>query len=761
MNAADLRTDSAAAEHDGSAVVDVRGMWCPSCANAVERVLARQAGVLDASVSFAAEAAHVQWDTAVTTLPTLLEAVARLGYTAMLEGSQRDRRAHLAREAALIRMRLIVAVVFGMWAMPAQWTVYMDLHDAIPASIRLGLAWFAGVTTLPILLFSGWPFLRAAWRTSRAGVPGMDALVACGATVAFVLSVWRLLHGDSEVFFDSTAMIVTLLLAGRLIEHTMRGRAADAMQALLALPAQSVLLEEAHGGQREVLAKRVTAGQRFRLRPGERAALDGEIESGISTLDRALLTGESTPVAVRRGDTVEAGVLNGTGSLVVRVTSEVGARRADAIARTLRRMLARKTAADALAERFTRRFVPAIFLIAAATGAYGVLTGAGWSAALEHAIAVLVITCPCALGLATPLALMAGAGRAARAGILFQDVEAIERATGIGIVFFDKTGTLTRGEPTVVGVHPAPGVGEAELLAAAVMAERGSEHPLARAIRACGQACPISNEPGECEAVPGMGVVWRGEDGARIVVGSAALLGREGIVLDESAHCDETTAYVARNGRLLGHVRVADAVRPESEAAVAELQARGIEVWMLTGDRPEPAYSVAEAVGIPREHVTAGVGPEEKAAIVLDARHRHRVVAFVGDGLNDGPALAAADYGIAVQSACASSAAASAVVLTRGDIRQVADAIAFGARISRVMRQNLGWAAAYNLIALPVAIGGLASPALAAAAMVCSSISVTLNACRLSLLPSPGSRSRASSAALAASASFSILDSKK
>ncbi len=733
--AAELAGD-ALAPGDGSAVVDVRGMWCPSCANAVERVLARQHGVLEARVSFAAEAAHVQWDPARTTLRALLDAVGQLGYLATPEGDDRDRRAHLAREAARVRMRLIVAIVFGMWAMPAQWTLYLDVHHAIPEPIRLLLAWFVGLTTLPILAYSGWPFLRAAWRTLRAGAPGMDVLVASGATIAFALSAWRLVTGNAEVFFDSTAMIVTLLLAGRLIEHTIRRRSADAMQALLALPAQTVAVLDAQGGERELLAKRVEVGQRFHLRAGERAALDGVIERGVSTLDRALLTGESMPVAVRAGDTVEAGVTNGTGSLIVRVTYAVGERRADVIARTLKRMLARRTSVDALAERFTRRFVPFIVLVAAATCAYGVASGAGWGAALEHAVAVLVITCPCALGLATPLALMIGAGRAAREGILFQDVEAIERAGQIGAVYFDKTGTLTRGEPEVVGVHAMPGIGEDALLAAAATAEQGSAHPLARALRS--RAGAIAAATGDAEAVPGLGTLWRGHDGTRIVAGSAALLEREGIAIDAPACGDASVVYVAKQGRLLGHVLLRDAPRADAASAVAALGALDIEAWMLTGDREAPALAVADAVGLPHARVHAGASPEEKAAIVLDAQRGRRAVAFVGDGLNDGPALAAADYGIAVQQACASSSAAAAVVLSRGDVGQVADAIAIGRRIARVMRQNLGWAAAYNLIALPVAIGGFASPALAAAAMVCSSLSVMLNASRLQSLPSRG-----------------------
>ncbi|MBR8409044.1 MULTISPECIES: heavy metal translocating P-type ATPase [Burkholderia cepacia complex] len=723
----------AGTEADGSAVIDVCGMWCSSCANAVERVLARQQGVLDARVSFSAEAAHVQWDTTQTTLETLFRAVARLGYTATLERTTRNRRAHLAREAARVRMRLIVAVVFGMWAMPAQWTLYVDAEHTIAASIRLGLAWFAGATTLPILFFSGWPFLRAAWRTLRAGAPGMDVLVACGATVAFGLSVWRLLTGNSEVFFDTTAMIVTLLLAGRLIEHAIRARASDAMQALLALPAETVLMVEPDGSRHELLAKRAVPGQRFVLRPGERAALDGQVESGTSTLDRALLTGESLPVAVSTGDVVEAGVLNGTGSLTVRVTSAVGERRADAIARTLRQMLARKTAVDALAERFTRYFVPFILMVSAATCAYGVWSGAGWSAALEHAIAVLVITCPCALGLATPMALMVGAGRAARAGILFQDVEAIERAGRIDAVFFDKTGTLTLGEPHIVGVHAEPESCEDAVLANAATAEQGSEHPLARALRRCANKIDVG--VGESEAIPGMGVVWRGEDGTRIVVGSGALLAREGIAAADKPGGAGTVAFVARNGRLLGHVLLSDTPRTDAPAAIAELRARGIEIGMLTGDRTGPAMAIADAVGLPRACVRAGMSPESKAEFVANAQRAHRVVAFVGDGLNDGPALAAADYGIAVQSACASSSAAAAVVLSRGDVGQAADAIAIGQRIARVMRQNLVWAATYNLIALPVAIAGYASPALAAVAMVFSSVSVTLNACRLNALP--------------------------
>jgi heavy metal translocating P-type ATPase len=713
----------------GSIVIDVRGMWCTSCANAVERVLARQPGVLDAKVSFTAESAHVQWDPRQTTLARVLEPVARLGYAAVPEEASRDRRAHLAREVRALRLRLVVAAVFSMWVMLAQWVLYLDSAHEMPAAARYGLAIFAGATTLPVLFYSGWPFLRAAWRTLRAGAPGMDVLVAGGALVAFLLSLWRLLAGSAEVYFDSAAMIVTLLLAGRLIEHSIRAKATDTVRSLLALPAETVSVMEADGSERRVLAKRVESGARVRLQPGERAASDGVIESGASTLDRSLLTGESTPVAVAPGDTVEAGSLNGTGALIVRVTASQGQRRIDSIARAVRQMLARKTGSEALAERFTRYLVPLVLIVAAMTFALGALRDVTPSIAIEHAMAVLIITCPCALGLATPLALMAGAGRAARSGILFQNVEALEKAAQIDTVFLDKTGTLTLGQPTVVGIHAARGISNERLLAAAATAEGGSEHPLARAIRDAVQT--VDERIGTPRAIPGLGVVWSGRKGDQILAGTRALLEHYGVKpLPEASHQD-TTVHVAENGQALGYLRFADRARGGAREAITHLSERGIALAVLTGDRSAPALTLARAVGLTPEAVHADQSPEAKARRILDARAAGHTVAFVGDGLNDGPALAAADYGIAVQNACATSAAAAAVVLADGGIEKLPEVLALGRRTARVMRQNLVWAVGYNLLAVPLAVSGVVSPALAAAAMVLSSLSVTLNAWRL------------------------------
>jgi heavy metal translocating P-type ATPase len=692
-------------------------------------MLARQPGVLDAKVSFAAESAHVQWDPRGTTLARLLEPVARLGYTAVPEEASRDRRAHLAREVGALRLRLIVAAVFSMWVMLAQWALYLDSAHELPASARYGLAVFAGATTLPVLFYSGWPFLRAAWRTLRAGAPGMDVLVAGGALVAFLLSLWRLLTGSAEVYFDSGAMIVTLLLAGRLIEHSIRAKATDTVRSLLALPAETVSVMEADGSERQVLAKRVKSGARVRLAPGERAAIDGVIESGASTLDRSLLTGESTPLTVAPGDTVEAGSLNGAGALVVRVAAAHGQRRIDAIARAVRQIMARKTASGALAERFTRYLVPLVLILAAMTFALGVFRDVAPSVAIEHAMAVLIIACPCALGLATPLALMAGAGRAARSGILFQNVEALEKAAQIDTVFLDKTGTLTWGRPAVVGIHTARGISNEQLLAAAATAEAGSEHPLARAIR---DAVQITDERiGTPRAIPGSGVVWIGRDAHQILVGTRSLLEQHGVKpLTESPHQD-TTVHVAENGQALGYLRFADSTRSGAREAIARLSERGIVAAVLTGDRSAPALTVARAVGLSPEAIHADQSPEAKAQRILETRAAGHAVGFVGDGLNDGPALAAADFGIAVQSACATSAAAAAVVLADGGIERLPEVLALGRRTSRVMRQNLAWAVGYNLLALPLAVSGVVSPALAAAAMVLSSLSVTVNAWRL------------------------------
>ncbi|RAR50757.1 copper/silver-translocating P-type ATPase [Paraburkholderia unamae] len=716
-----------------SITLDVRGMWCTSCANAVERVLKRQPGVLDATVSFAAESAQLQWDPHAATLAQIVAAVEKIGYPCVAEGDGHDRRAHFARIKRDLGLRLVVAVFFDMWVMAAQWPLYLFADSALSRPAQYALSLFAGLMCLPVVAWCALPFLRAGWRTLRAGAPGMDVLVSLGALGAFALSVWRLTQGDPAVYFDSAATIVTFLLAGRLIEMSVRARSADAVRTLLDLPPEQVGVVNADGSEVATLVKRVAPGSVVRIRPGERIALDGFVTHGTSRIDRSLLTGETQPASVRCGDAVEAGTLNGDGELIVRVQAAWGARRVDRIAGEVRRMLARKTASQTLAERFTRHLATVVCVLALVACALGRYRGMTWPVALEHAVAVLVITCPCALGMAVPLALSAGVGRAAREGILFRDVEALEKAGRISQVYLDKTGTLTEGRPTLVDLRLAPGVARDDLIETAALAERGSEHALAKSIRSLVPAArldALDRATGVCRAVPGAGVEWRGEDGVCLRVGQAAWLAGNGVAVP-SGPAQHTLAHVARADRWLGALAFADAPRPGAREAVRRLRASGLAVAILSGDADPVARDIAHQVGIAQTGVFSGQSPEDKARRVQAAQASLACVMFVGDGLNDAPALAAADLGVAVEGATASSVASAAIVLMGGDIARLDHALASARLTARTMKQNLAAAAVYNLMAIPLALTGHVSPAMAAALMVASSLSVTFNSARL------------------------------
>jgi heavy metal translocating P-type ATPase len=731
-----------------SAVLDVRGMWCTSCANALERVLGRHAGVLEAKVNFASESALVQWDPAATSLRDLLADAARLGYECVPDGESHDRRAHFAKIKGDLSLRLIIALFFSMWAMVAQWSLYLAPVGSMSATAQYWLAVFSGLSAAPVMGYCAAPFFRAAWRTLRARAPGMDLLVTLGASASYLLSVWQLFEGRSTVYFDSAVMIVTFLLIGRLLDAVVRSQSSDAVRCLLDLPPETAEVVDADGSESIGLAKRVSLGSVIRIRPGERVPLDGIITQGTSSLDRSILTGETALKTLKPGDTVEAGGLNGDGELLVRVSAIWGQRRVDQIAQNIHQMLARKTATQALAERATHYLVPAICVIAAATLILGATQDMDIAAALERAVAVLVITCPCALGMAVPLALTAGVGRAARAGILFRDVEAIEKAGRVTVFFLDKTGTLTEGRPKLVDVALATGVSRDELFEDAAIAERGSEHPIAKAIRSLRaetHGAGLGTQAGASRAVPGRGVEWHDGNGTSILVGSRHYLMTYGI-RPPKVETHHTSVHVARNGQWRGCLMFSDTPRAGAKQAIEALRKSGAGIAMLTGDETEVALGVAEAVGIASDLVYAEQQPEAKSARIVAAEATGCTVAFVGDGLNDAPALAAADLGIAVGGASASSVAAASIVLVDGGIEKLNAALVVARATARVMCQNLGAAVIYNLLAMPFAASGFVAPAMAAGLMIASSLSVTLNAARLTLgFPVPRQQGRETS----------------
>jgi Cu+-exporting ATPase len=708
----------------------VRGMTCASCVARVEKALKKVPGVVDASVNLATEQASVRG--AALDADALAAAVAQAGYEAAPVERGQPRAAPEVRglpswwpvaAAAILSLPLVLHMAAPGWMLPA---------------------WVQLLLATPVQFWLGARFYRAGWKALRAGAGNMDLLVAIGTSAAYALSVFQLVadpegHGMPHLYFESSAVVITLVLLGKWLEGRAKRQTVDAIRALESLRPDTALVRR--GGQDIVLPlDALRAGDLMVVRPGERVPADGMVLDGSSHLDESLLTGESLPVARRDGDKVLGGAVNGEGLLLVEAT-RVGA---DTMLAQIIRMVEDAQAAKAPVQRLVDRvsavFVPAVLLVSLATLlGWGLATG-DWRQALLNAVAVQVIACPCALGLATPTGIMVGTGVAARHGILIKDAQALETAHAVRTVVFDKTGTLTEGKPRVVAVEG----GDAVLrLAAAV--QQYSEHPLAKAVAQAAQergiAAPAADE---AAALPGRGVRARVET-ATVYLGNRRLMQEVGAAADAwdaAARRFEadgrTVSWLAREEggqvRVEGLLAFGDRLKPTSAQAVARLRAMGVEVVMLTGDNRGAAALVARALGLDRYE--AEVLPADKAEAVrrLMARGgngnggRGAKVAMVGDGINDAPALAAADVGLAMAGGLDVAMHTAGITLMRGDPLLVADAIAVSSRTYRKIRENLGWAFVYNVVGIPLAALGLLNPVLAGAAMALSSVSVVSNA---------------------------------
>jgi Cu+-exporting ATPase len=706
----------------------VRGMTCASCVARVEKALKKVPGVLDASVNLATEQASVRG--AALDADAITAAVAQAGYEAAPVETGQPRPAPEAR------------------GLPSWWPVAaaailslpLVLHMAAPGWMLPG--WVQLLLATPVQFWLGARFYRAGWKALRAGAGNMDLLVAIGTSAAYALSVFQLVadpegHGMPHLYFESSAVVITLVLLGKWLEGRAKRQTVDAIRALESLRPTTALVRR--GGQDvELPLEALRTGDLMVVRPGERVPADGTVLEGSSHVDESLLTGESLPVARLNGDKVLGGAVNGEGLLLVEAT-RVGA---DTMLAQIIRMVEDAQAAKApiqrLVDRVSAVFVPAVLLISVVTLlGWGLATG-DWQQALLNAVAVQVIACPCALGLATPTGIMVGTGVAARHGILIKDAQALETAHAVRTVVFDKTGTLTEGKPRVVAVEG----GDAVLrLAAAV--QQYSEHPLAKAVAQAAQergiAAPAASE---AAALPGRGVRAR-VGTATVYLGNRRLMQEVGAPADawiDAARRFEadgrTVSWLAQEEggavRVEGLLAFGDRLKPTSVQAVARLRAMGVEVVMLTGDNRGAAALVARALGLDRYE--AEVLPADKADAVRRLMaaggndKRNAKVAMVGDGINDAPALAAADVGIAMAGGTDVAMHTAGITLMRGDPLLVADAIAVSTRTYRKIRQNLGWAFVYNVIGIPVAALGLLNPVLAGAAMALSSVSVVSNA---------------------------------
>ncbi|MGC0209155.1 heavy metal translocating P-type ATPase [Streptomyces levis] len=726
----------------------IGGMTCASCAARIEKKLNRMAGVT-ASVNYATEKAKVSYSGDVS-VGDLIATVEATGYTARepapapAPGEPGDE----PDELRPLRERLITAVVLS---------VPVVALAMIPALQFEYWQWLSLTLAAPVVTYAAWPFHKAALVNARHGAATMDTLISVGTSAAFLWSLWALFLGTAgtpgmthpfeltiertdgagNIYLEAAAGVTAFILAGRYFEARAKRKAGAALRALLELGAKDVTVLREDGREQTVPVGELRVGDRFLVRPGEKIATDGTVIEGSSAVDASMLTGESVPVEVGSGDPVTGATLNVGGRLVVRATRVGADTQLARMARLVEDAQNGKAAAQRLADRISAVFVPVVIALALGTLGFWLGNGVGLTAAFTAAVAVLVIACPCALGLATPTALLVGTGRGAQLGILIKGPEVLESTRRVDTVVLDKTGTVTTGRMTLLAVHTADGADEAEVLRLAGALEHSSEHPVARAVAdGALQKLGTLPVPEDFANVPGLGVQG-------VVEGHAVLVGRERLLAEwamelpaglararaAAEDAGRTAIAVAWDGEARAVLEVADAVKETSAEAVRRLRALGLTPLLLTGDNKAVAQSVAREAGI--EEVIAEVLPQDKVDVVKRLQAEGRSVAMVGDGVNDAAALAQADLGLAMGTGTDAAIEAGDLTLVRGDLRAAADAIRLARRTLGTIRSNLFWAFAYNVAALPLAAAGLLTPMIAGAAMAFSSVFVVGNSLRL------------------------------
>lgn len=738
--APDIAPMAAAPATDTRALVhlDIGGMTCAACSARVEKVLRRKPGILRASVNLPLETAVIETDGSVST-GDIVSAIEATGYSASERstGWQDEKRRQDETDARTRRdeRRTLLLLVFSA-LMSAPMVASMA---AAPFGMMLmPPAWAQAILAGFVQVLVGRRFYVGAWKALAGGGANMDVLVVLGTTAAYgyslILTVLAWPQEPGHLYFEASAVILTLILFGKLLEMRAKRTTTAAIRALSELKPQVAHLISGQDIE-TVAVESLFPGDTILVRPGERVPVDGTVREGASEVDEALLTGESLPVAKTPGDQVIGGTINGSGGLTVEVTAVAGDSKLAAIIRLVENAQSSKAPVQKLVDQVSAVFVPIVVVVALATFAAWWFSGAGLDATIGATVAVLVIACPCALGLATPTALVAGTGAAARAGILIRDIEALETAHSVDTVVFDKTGTLTRGTPAVTDIRPFDGNPDRLLLIAA-SAQLPSEHPLAGAIVAAARERGHQlARPGQFRAIAGQGIV-ADIAGEQVLIGNRRLLETHAVdtflvqqIFREFEAQGKTCAGIAVAGRAVGVIAMADTLRAETPTALRRLADMKIETVMLTGDTEAVAKAVAAEAGIAR--VIAGVAPEGKAETVAELTGKGRTVAMVGDGVNDAPALAAASVGIAMGSGTEVAMETAGITLMRARPDLVADAIDISRATVRKIRQNLFWAFIYNVVGIPLAAFGLLTPALAGAAMALSSVSVVTNAALL------------------------------
>ena len=731
----------------GTLTVPVEGMTCASCVLRVEKALKKVEGVSAATVNLATEQTTITFDPLKVTLERLREAVSDAGYSLGKPVAEDDSRESADRYHAALRRLTLELAVSASLTIPVMAISMLSMtawfHSVVPLEMKEVNILLLLLTT-PVLLFSGRRFFSGFWKTATHLTADMNTLVAVGTGAAFVYSAAAvlfpgLLEGAAEggsVYFDTAATIITLILTGKYMEARAKRRASDAIRSLLGLqPSTARVLRE--GKESDIPVGQVVPGDTVVVRPGERIPVDGLVASGSTTVDESMVTGESLPIEKTSGDRLVGGTVNRNGSVTLRATA-VGAHTVLAqIVKLVEEAQGSKAPIQNLADRVASVFVPAVIGLALMTFlGWEFLAGATFAHALVNFIAVLIIACPCALGLATPTAMTVGIGVAASHGILIRNAGSLEKVKSVTTIVMDKTGTLTAGEPTVTDIIPLWGSTRDALLGFAAAVERQSEHPLAEAVVDSARRHNVDLHQAESfRAVTGLGVTGV-VDGLRVAAGNAAMMKGEGVdvsaaltIVDRLSAEGKSLLFVAVDGAAAGIIGVADRIKPTSTGAVADLRQMGIDVIMLTGDNETTARAIASQAGI--ERVFSGVLPAGKADCIRRLQAEGRTVAMVGDGINDAPALAVADVGIALGTGTDIAMEAADITLMKGDLATIAHAISLSSGTLRIIRQNLFWAFLYNVIAIPLAAFGLLTPVLAAGAMALSSVSVVTNSLRL------------------------------